>query len=73
MGDFKDLLGKRVLYVLTPGPVITLMGISPVREGVILEESPSGEFVKIGLLAGAAPETGQWYNSYCVGIVEVLE
>lgn len=71
MSDFKALQGKRFLYVLTPGPVTTLMGLSPIREGIILEESPSGEYVKIGLLG--VPEMSQWVNSYCLGIVEVLE
>ena len=51
----KDLIGKRVLYKLHLFDIL--------REGVIKEISPSGDYIKIN---------DGWYESDVIRIVEVL-
>ena len=52
----KELVGKRVLYRIYP--------YLDIKEGVIKEISPSGNYIKIG---------GVWYPTIGLTIIEELE
>ena len=53
----KEMLGKRILYKYR-------YFSSNIKEGVVEEISPNGEYVKIG---------GAWYNLFDIEVLDILE